>query len=415
MKPNLSITCGLRLRLLLSHSLVTATALGLVALLAHSYKAEAFNGQLATIRQQAITRKKDNPNQAQNIDDISNPILQSFHTINATGSLFALGAGTLAVSLLSYAMAIGIARPVREIEQAVQAFSTGNLDVRIPPSSIPEMHRMGLSINNMAMSLQGNDARRRDMITDVAHELGAPLTVLQGYLEMLQEEQIQPSADVFTQMYDEVLRLNRLRVDVLELLKIQSGHLPLHLEQFNPKAILYGLVATFQGVDTVRRQCRINLVCQETLPEVIADQDRFKQIIINLISNAISYTPTGTITVQAWSEADRLLIAVVDTGIGIAAKDLPHIFERFWRAENSRKVTSGGSGIGLALTKGLIERQGGEIEVESELGKGTTFRFWLPAFQPSVVSHQFTWPACDIGESRKVARPTMARSGTKPQ
>ena len=400
LKPNLSITCGLRLRLLLSHFMVMATALAVVASLSHSYKSRAFTGQLASIRQQAISQKQSS---SRDIDAISSPILQAFHTVNTKGSFLALGAGIITVTLSSSFMAYAITRPVCDIEQAVQAFAAGKLDARIPPSSIPEIHRLGISINSMAVSIAGSEARRRDMMGDVAHELGTPLTVLRGYLEMLRDEQVQPSSEMITQMYQEVMRLNRLRIDVLELSKIEGGHLLLDLEQFNPKATLYGLVSTFQGVDTLKRRCRLNLICQPTLPDLIADQDRFKQIVINLISNAISYTPTGTITVQSWSEANRLWVTVVDTGIGISADDLPHIFERFWRAEKSWQIAAGGSGIGLAVTKRLVERQGGEIEVESELGKGTTFRFWLPAFEPSLAACQFNWPTCAIGESRNVA------------
>jgi hypothetical protein len=130
---------------------------------------------------------------------------------------------------------------------------------------------------------------------------------------------------------------------------------------------------------------QLRLECPQQLPLVLADIDRVEQVLVNLIGNALSYTKAGSITVRAWTESQgtnvrspRLWIAVTDTGIGIAPEDVRHVFERFWRAEKSRNQNTGGTGIGLAISQRLIELQGGQIQVESELGKGSTFRFWLP-------------------------------------
>lgn len=398
---NLSVPFGLRLRLLASHFLVMATALTLVFSLAHSYKSHAFRSEMALIKKQAVLQLS--PNSIEDIDTVSNPILLSFRGINARGSLIALGAGFVFAGGLSCVMAYYITCPVRKIEEAVQDFASGNLSARIPASSIPEMHRLGVSINNMATSLQGSEERRRDMMGDLAHEMATPLTVIKGYLEMLKEGIVQPTPAILEQMNEEALRLNRLRVDILELSKVESGHLPLNLEQFSSLQILQGVVAIFQAVNAVGRRCALRLTYQADLPEVIADRDRFKQILINLVGNAINYTPDGIVTIRVWSKSNQLWVAVVDTGIGISDEDLPHLFERFWRADKSRQVTTGGSGIGLALTKGLIERQGGQIEVESKLGQGTTFRFWLPAFETASFSNHYIGPACAIGASRKTA------------
>jgi signal transduction histidine kinase len=127
------------------------------------------------------------------------------------------------------------------------------------------------------------------------------------------------------------------------------------------------------------------LQCPEQLPLVMADIDRVEQVMVNLLGNAITYTETGSITIKVWTQAEeeksrtpRMWIAVTDTGIGIAQEDLPHVFERFWRAEKSRNQHTGGTGIGLAISQQLIVLQGGEISVQSELGKGSTFQFYLP-------------------------------------
>nr|MDJ0846654.1 ATP-binding protein [Crocosphaera sp.] len=121
----------------------------------------------------------------------------------------------------------------------------------------------------------------------------------------------------------------------------------------------------------------IQLDCPQELPPVLADSDRIEQILVNLIGNAICYTEKGSITVKVWQENKQVWIAIIDTGIGIKSEDLPYIFERFWRADKSRSRYSGGTGIGLAITRRLVELQGGKIEVESEVDKGSTFRFSL--------------------------------------
>lgn len=399
---SLFVPFGLRLRLLTSHFLVMATALTLVSSMAHSYKSRAFHSQIELIKKQIFAQQLS-PQSIEDIDAVSNPILRSFRDINTRGSLIALGAGLVSVGSLSCVMAYYITCPMRKIEEAVQDFAAGNLSARIPASSIPEMHRLGISINNMAASLQGSEERRQEMMGDLAHEMATPLTVITGYVEMLKEGTIQPTPEILEQIHGEALRLNRLRADVLEISKIESGHLPLNLEQFAPLQILRGVVATFQAVNAIRRRCTLRLKCEADLPEVIADRDRFKQILINLVGNAINYTPDGIVTIHVWSKPNQLWVAVVDTGIGISDEDLPYLFERFWRADKSRQVTTGGSGIGLALTKGLVERQGGQIEVESKLGQGTTFRFWLPAFEAASFSDYYTGPACIIGANRKAA------------
>ncbi|MGF1513743.1 MAG: sensor histidine kinase, partial [Elainellaceae cyanobacterium] len=122
----------------------------------------------------------------------------------------------------------------------------------------------------------------------------------------------------------------------------------------------------------------LKLNAERNLPLVWADPARVEQVLVNLVGNAIRYTPAGHVEIRAWAEAPLLWVAIADTGIGIAAEDLPLVFERFWRADRSRDRQSGGTGIGLAISRRLVELQGGTIEVESELGVGSTFCFSLP-------------------------------------
>jgi hypothetical protein len=208
--------------------------------------------------------------------------------------------------------------------------------------------------------------------------------VLRGYLEELAEERMEPTPAVYQQLSKETKRLERLVNDLQELSKAEAGYLPINLKAVNLRPLLEALVQKFSD-QLLEDGPQLRLECPEQLPLVFADIDRVEQVLVNLLGNALTYTKAGSITVQAWQESERastrvprLWIAVTDTGIGIAPQDLPHVFERFWRAEKSRNQHTGGTGIGLAISKRLIELQGGEIEVESQLGVGSTFRFYLP-------------------------------------
>jgi len=281
-----------------------------------------------------------------------------------------------AVSVLTSRIII---RPLLTVEQAMQAFAIGDLTARAPHISIPEINRFANSFNHLAISLQGVEERRRELTSDLAHELRSPITVIHGYLEMWNAGMTQMTPDILAQMDEEIERLMRLVDDLLELSKIETGYLPLQLQPLPLAPILKEIVANFTLHSLQAYQLQLQLL--NNLPPAYADRDRVKQILINLISNAITYTPNGTVSIRAWLRDDYLWIAVTDTGIGIATEDLPKIFERFWRADQSRDARTGGTGIGLAITKRLVELHNGKIEVESELGKGSTFRFSLPTAQ----------------------------------
>ncbi len=293
--------------------------------------------------------------------------------VAALVSLFSVSAVSILTSRI-------IIRPLVAVEKAMQAFATGDLTARAPHISIPEINRFANSFNHLAISLQGVEERRRELTSDLAHELRSPITVIHGYLEMLNAGMTQMNPAILAQMAQEIERLMRLVDDLLELSKIETGYLPLQLQPLYLAPILKEMVTTFKAA-SLQANCQLQLRVLNDLPPAYADRDRVKQILINLISNAITYTPNGRVTIRAWSRDDDLWIAVTDTGIGIAQEDLPKVFERFWRADKSRDIRTGGAGIGLAITKRLVELHNGKIEVESELGKGSMFKFSLPSAQ----------------------------------
>jgi signal transduction histidine kinase len=244
----------------------------------------------------------------------------------------------------------------------------------------------------MAVSLEDVEHRRRELVSDLTHELRTPLTVLRGYLEELADGRIEATPAVYQRLAKETRRLERLINDLQELSKAEAGYLPIKLGPVNLRPLLESLVQKFSD-QLLEDGPVLRLECPDQLPLVLADVDRVEQVLVNLLGNALTYTKTGSITVRVWTEPEggkalaqhavrlivpRLWIAVTDTGVGIAPQDLPHVFERFWRAEKSRNQHTGGTGIGLAISQRLVELQGGEIEVESQLGVGSTFRFYLP-------------------------------------
>ncbi len=311
-------------------------------------------------------------------------LVDGFETAWNRSTFWSVIAGATAAGGLSYWVSKRIMQPLTQIEQITQKFAAGHLDERLPPSEIPEINQLATSFNRMAVSLEDVELRRRELVSDLTHELRTPLTVLRGYLEELAAEQIEPTPEVYQQLAKETRRLERLVNDLQELSKAEAGYLPIKLQAVDLRPLLESLVQKFSD-QLLEDGPVLRLECPDQSPLVLADIDRVEQVLVNLIGNALTYTKAGSITVSAWTQAEeiksrvsRMWVAVTDTGIGIAQEDLPHVFERFWRAEKSRNQHTGGTGIGLAICKRLIELQGGQIGVESQLGVGSTFRFYLP-------------------------------------
>ena len=288
--------------------------------------------------------------------------------------------GLISVIIVSILTSRIIIKPLKRIERAVQSFASGDLDARVPYIPIPELNRLGNQFNLMAESLQGVEERRRELTSDLAHELRSPITVIHGYLEMIDAGMTQFSPEIQLQMQQETSRLIGLVNDVLELSRVEDGYLPLHLEPIDLPRLLKGIVTTFTTA-SLEARCELILDISSDLPLAYADCDRLKQILINLVSNAITYSPKGQVTLRSGLVNDRIWIAIEDTGVGISPENIPKIFERFWRADPSRNSNTGGSGIGLAITKRLLELHGSDLEVTSQLGKGSVFKFSLPIAQ----------------------------------
>ncbi|MEA5580709.1 HAMP domain-containing sensor histidine kinase [Nodularia harveyana UHCC-0300] len=309
--------------------------------------------------------------------NIRTELVQGFETAWRRSTVWSVIVGGTAAGGLSYWVSRRIMLRLTEMEQITQKFASGQLEARLPLSDIPELHRLGASFNRMAASLEGVEARRRELIGDMTHELRTPLTVVRGYLEELADGEIEPSPEIYRLLAKETKRLERLVNDLQELSKAEAGYLPINIQAVNLWPLLESLVAKFSD-QLLEDGPVLGWECPDPLPLVLADIDRTEQVLVNLLGNAIRHTVTGAITIRVWVEESQLWIAVIDTGVGISAEDLPHVFERFWRADQSRDRNSGGTGIGLTITRRLVELQNGRIYVDSTLGVGSTFRFFLP-------------------------------------
>ncbi|WP_338825294.1 Sensor histidine kinase ResE [Moorella humiferrea] len=223
---------------------------------------------------------------------------------------------------------------------------------------------------------------RQEFLAGVSHDLRTPLTFIQGYAEALAdglaagEKERQEYINI---ILAEAVRLRRLVDDLLELNKMAAGQLPLEMAVIDVKELLAGVVRKFRPL-LAEQGLELELEMPPSLPTVRADAGRLEQVMTNLLDNARNHTPPGgRIKVTAGQVDKDIKVSVIDTGSGIPAEDLPYIWERFYKVDKSRSRRDGGSGLGLAIVKSLVEAHGGRVEVESQLGKGSTFSFYLPS------------------------------------
>ncbi len=312
------------------------------------------------------------------IQQVKGQIIKGFEGAWLRGMVWSVALGGATAAGVSYWLSRRITRPLLRMETVTRQFSAGDFSSRVPPLEIPEFDRLGHSFNRMADDLADVEQRRRELVGDLTHELRTPLTIVRGYLEGLADGTLVSSAQTYDKLAQETRRLQRLVDDLQELSKLEAGYLPVEVKEMALARVITRVSDRFADQLLHSDTRAIEVEIAEDLPPVWGDSARIEQILVNLISNALRHTPTGKITIRATAQASYVWVSVIDTGVGIAAEDLPHVFERFWRADRSRSSTSGGSGIGLAICQRLVDLQGGQIVAESELGKGSTFSFSLP-------------------------------------
>ncbi len=307
-------------------------------------------------------------------------VVIAFRETLTSSLLLASLAGLVAAGLASFFFARRIVQPVRRMATASHRIAAGHYAERVPAGGSDELADLRDSFNQMAASLEQEERRRLELIGDVAHELRSPLTTLEGYAEGLLDGVVEPSAATFALLHGETRRLRRLVDDLQELSRAEARQIPLHPRPVAPQKLVEVATARLSP-QFAEKGLALALVVPAGLPAVLADEDRAVQVLTNLLGNALRYTPAGgEATVRVRALPHQVEFAVADTGIGIAPEHLPHLFERFYRVDASRSRARGGSGIGLTITRHLVEAQGGTIRAESPgAGQGSTFTFTLPS------------------------------------
>jgi two-component system sensor histidine kinase BaeS len=281
--------------------------------------------------------------------------------------------------------------------------------------SSDEVGQLAAAFNHMSADLARASQLRTQMTADLAHDLRTPLTILRGYTEGLQDGRLQGAPALYAVMHGEVEHLQRLVEELRVLSLADAGALPLSPRAVDPAALLEraGLAHVMQAE---QQGVALRVEADDGLPSIAVDTDRIAQVLNNLVSNALRYTPEGgEIVLRAYvdhslktadrslktadrgpqaaavgGQASAVVLEVRDTGSGIAAEDLPNVFDRFYRADAARQRTNsggGGSGLGLAIAKAIVEAHGGTIAVISAAGEGTTFTIKLPIAQADTVAH----------------------------
>ena len=293
-------------------------------------------------------------------------------------------AGSIAV-LAAVALGLLLARqisgPVRDLTSAARRMAAGDYEGRVPVRTDDEIGELAAAFNAMAGAVGRQEELRRRMAADIAHELRTPLAVVQADLEAMLDGVRPLSAGALEEVHEETRLLSRLIDDLRDLSLAESGGLPLHETATDLPALARASAARF-APRAEEKGVRLGVEGAEGLPEVRADPDRISQVLGNLLENALRHVPRGgevTVRLAPGALSGEAEVTVHNTGRGIAAEHLPNLFERFYRADLARSRTSGGSGIGLAVVKQLVEAHGGRVWAESPPEGGATFGFALLA------------------------------------
>lgn len=277
-------------------------------------------------------------------------------------------------------LARSIAGPVQEMQRAAGDLAAGRLDRRVPVRTRDELGDLAHSLNYMAGELERIDTMRRAFVADASHELRTPVANLLVAVEALKtqiDRDPNQAKAVVADLEREAQRLRDLVEQLLDLSLVESDHVRLRLEPFSPGDVIERAVRPFQP-RAAQAGVALDVEIPSRLPRVKGDSERTVQVLTNVLDNALKFTPRGgRVTVRAWEHHGAVRIAVADTGPGIPAHDVPHIFDRFYKADKARRGRAG-TGLGLAIAKRLVEAQGGTITVESREGAGTQVVVALP-------------------------------------
>jgi len=281
---------------------------------------------------------------------------------------------------LARILARGMTQPLRDMARAARRMARGEYGTAVAVRSRDEVGQLAAAFNRMAGELEGLERLRRDLVANVSHELKTPISALRAHLENLLDGVEEPNPALLAVMLNQSDRLTRLVDQLLDLSRLESGDVPLQLEAVALAPLVEQVVSEVAvSRPDGARSLDVHNDVPADLPPLEADRERLHQVLFNLLDNAFRFTPAGgSVRIRAARENGACEVSVEDTGPGIPEEHLPLVFERFYRVDPSRSRDDGGTGIGLAIARSVVEAHGGRIWAESALGGGATFRFVLP-------------------------------------
>ena len=301
--------------------------------------------------------------------------LQLRQQLNRTHLIAGVTSAAIAYAVGVY-LALTLSRPLRRIRTGAEAMGAGDLDVRVKVTGDDEIRSVARALNGLAETLQREEELRKESVADLAHELRTPVMGLLARVEAAEDGVFDDEAANLAAMHDEALRLTRLLDDLSALADAERPGLLLSAEPLDLSAVASGAAeALRQGF----ADKGIAFTTDLQAAVVAGDQKRLEQVVVNLLTNALRYTDAGgRVSLSLRQVGGDAVLEVADSGIGIPAEDIPHVFTRFWRGEKSRSRATGGAGIGLSIVDALVRAHGGRISVESTVGRGSVFRVVIP-------------------------------------
>jgi len=307
------------------------------------------------------------------LNENDSKFLTSLNTISLSVGFLSLIVSFMVGSI----MAKRISQPILKTVDITRQIADGEYQVRLEEvSDTKELDMLVDSINYLAESLEAMEKLRKRLTEDVAHELRTPIAILQSYIEAMLEGVWEATPERLQSCYEEVVRMGKLVGNLEKLAKLEGENLKLEKQKIDLYSIIQKTVTTMENKIN-NKKLKVNILGGPT--ELLADYDRIRQVVENLLSNSIKYSNTNcTITFEVFEKPDTVGFTIQDNGMGIPKEELPFIFERFYRADKSRNRATGGAGIGLTIVKSIIQAHGGQILVESSLEKGSKFTVMLP-------------------------------------
>lgn len=301
-----------------------------------------------------------------------------YATVLSVGGAVVVSAVT--AILVTWYVSRRLQRSVADVAAAASAVAQGHYGTRVPPPRLgADFDSLAHAFNRMAAQLQAVDANRRQLFSDLAHEIRTPVSVLDAYIEAVEDGVRSLTVDTTTMLREQTRRLVRFSADVAALAQAEEGSTSMAMAEVDISDVILTTVTAVS--DRYRaKQVSLKTALPSALPPLHGDGQRLAQVLTNLLDNALRHTPEhGRVTVSVENQAAHILLRVTDTGVGIAPEHLPHVFDRLYRADPARTHGHGGSGLGLSIAKAIVEAHGGSIGVESPSDTGqTTFTVELP-------------------------------------